>query len=256
MRTTRLSVLSLVLTTLLAVAAAAGSPIPGAKYSQLPNNVTGYAYSSQTSLTYVLSYMADDWTCPDGLPITDIHWWGSYWLKPNGTTTVYSDWLQNAPNGGIDGFVISIWDDAALQPGELFRHPGNVLATLNFSGDCGETPVATTQHGKTVYQYYVDLDPADWFHQEQGKVYWLSIQAVLNASADDKQWGWQEGLGPSPIGVGYAVQQFKSMGPGWYVPCGGHDLAFELTAVPEPGGFLAMTVGVIGIVGLVLKRRA
>ena len=52
---------------------------------------------------------ADDWICPDGLPITDIHWWGSY---------INDD--QFTP----DGFYITIYDNNPLGVGPDDDLPG------------------------------------------------------------------------------------------------------------------------------------
>jgi hypothetical protein len=99
-----------------------------------------------------------------------------------------------------------------------------------------------------VYQYYVNLNPNDWFHQEKDKVYWLSIQAILPTSA--KQWGWHEANGHW---IDYSVQKWGESE--WYLACSGHDMAFELTSVPEPASLFALGAGLLSLGGMVLRGR-
>lgn len=248
----------------LAQCAGVARVVDDTKYIQPPKmDAAGYDFSSELKTGYA---MADDWLCADGRAITDIHWWGSYWSHPvGGNYSIYSDMLQNAPNGGIEGFGIEIFSDvAADDPNNefSFSHPGELLATYAFGGNCNETLYGTivkAQHPdgsasitEDVYEYSVNLLDTQLgpFLQEQGKIYWLSI--VANMPDPAKQWGWHES---SIHWNDYAVQDLGGEVPFWYVPCGGHDMAFELTSVPEPGSFMALGSGLIGLVGFAVRRR-
>jgi len=233
------------------------------KYIQHPKMDVGFDFSSEQKTMFV---MADDWLCPDGLPITDIHWWGSYWIPPvaGGPYTIYSDMLPNAANGGISQFVIRIFDDvAANDPGNTlgFSHPGALLATYQFSGDANEqfygkvVKQASPEIFENVYEYSVDLtntQPGP-FVQEKGKIYWLMVVATMDDRA--KQWGWHEAIEHRND---YAVQGvWSSQGENWswYIPCGGRDMSFALTVIPEPASLFALGAGVTCLAGFVIRKR-
>ena len=46
------------------------------KWSQLPDMEFGVNIQS----TEVEPIIADDWECRDPRPVTDVHFWGSYWM--------------------------------------------------------------------------------------------------------------------------------------------------------------------------------
>ena len=231
------------------------------KWSQMPDMGMGLDWSTEVK---VPSIVADDWLCTNGLPVTDIHWWGSYWVPTQpGAYSHYSDARPGAPPGGITMFILTIWTDVPVGPNNPygFSYPGRQLwqyQTTVFN----EVLYGVTQGGggnppEEVYQYYVKLPRDLWFWQEQGQIYWLSIEAVMldptGAPITDKQWGWHES---KDHWNDAAVQDFK--GSGWvaiqnnlyYV-----DMAFELTTIPEPGSLLALGTGIAGIVGIVLRKR-
>lgn len=240
----------------LAQCAGVARVVDDTKYIQPPKMDMGYDFSSEFKTGFI---MADDWLCADGNPVTDIHWWGSYWTPMSSSYTIYSDARPNAQSGGIEGFGIGIFSDvAANDPDNIlgFSHPGELLASYLLEGNCNETFYGTSvkQQGITedVYEYSVNLLDTDLgaFDQEQGKIYWLSIMAYL--PDESRQWGWHE----SNIHWNdYAVQATGLDITDWYIPCGGHDMSFELTSVPEPGSFMALGSGLIGLIGFGVRRR-
>jgi len=215
------------------------------KWSQLPDMNQGLDYSSEMK---VPSIVADDWLCQDGLPVTDIHWWGSYWgtgvaTPPDGSPN--SDGFPNAAPGGIQDFRVSIWSDVPAGGNDAFSHPGQLLWTLDTS-DYNEALYGTTLGGKQVWQYNVYLPQAEWFNQVQGQIYWLSIEADLPDSM--RQWGWHESKDDWNDD---AAQQFK--GSPWYELVNNTysvSMAFELTTIPEPAMLSLLALG-----GLVWLRR-
>jgi hypothetical protein len=120
-----------------------------------------------------------------------------------------------------------------------------------------ETFYGTTQAGRKVYQYFVDVS-SDPFPQQAGTVYWLSIQDTL--PDDTKQWGWHESydhtkdlpLFPNDA----AVQDFK--GGGW-LPIQNNeydnDMAFELTSVPEPASLASIAMGICTMSAWAFRNR-
>ena len=245
---------------LLAVQCLAVTPVPSVvKYSQPPNTEWSYDLSSEikqptgAGIVYQ-SLMADDWLCNATGTVTDIHWWGSYWAPyPAEPYSDYSDSRPNAPAGGITGFNITIWNDVQVGPNNPYSHPGTmrqeITGTANEQLDYTITdPSGFLTH--SVYKYNVDLSSNDQFRQDAGNIYWLSIQAILPDL--EKQWGWHETTSiHNDIGV-----MKKGVESSWFIPCGGHDMAFELTtAVPEPSGILAILSGLGGILGVAFRRR-
>lgn len=235
------------------------------KYSQDPKMEGGFSFASmfQTNWTAIT---ADDWVCADGLDITGIRWWGSYWAPPSpGNYVPYSSWQSNASPGVVQ-FNIGIFENEAAGGTLPFDHPGPTkLAEWVFSaGSFSETKVQTVSDpvATDIYEYYVTLTDADpgqnspaGFQQEQGKKYWLAIAAAMPPADTDRQWGWREAMGRHGS---YAVQSIPlvstEMLP-WYIPCGGHDMAFELSVVPEPGSFATLAVGLVGLTGVIKRRK-
>ena len=246
---------------LLAVQCMAVTPVPSVvKYSQPPNTEWSYDLSSEIKQpvgagVIFQSLMADDWLCNATGTVTDIHWWGSYWTPTGEGYGDYSDSRPNAPAGGITGFNITIWTDEPASQQNPYSHPDTLIKPISITGNANETPAfqVTDPSGfltHDVYKYDIDLSANDQFNQVQGTIYWLSIQAII-PNNPEKQWGWHE---TSTIHNDIGVMK-KGLESSWFIPCGGHDMAFELTTVPEPSGILAILSGLSGLVGLAVRRR-
>jgi len=223
------------------------------KWQQLPDMKNGMQFSSETK---VPSIVADDWLCVDGNPVVGITWWGGYWI-PNtpGNYAYYSDSLPttNPPATYAQAFNITIWSDIPADPakGIYYSMPGQplktytgVVPTLSYYG-------ATSQQGRLVYQYTLDISN-DPFLQDKGTIYWISIVST-NLDNRNLQWGWHES---NNHWNDAAVQDFK--GSGWYALENNlykNDMAFELRTIPEPSGLIALASGVIGIAGIIIRRR-
>jgi len=240
------------------------------KVSQLPETDPSYDFASMAyDPALYLVVMADDWTCPDGKPISEIKWWGSYWTPPMpGSFTPYSDTLNGAAPGGVVEFLIGIFPNLPAGGNMPFEHPdynaplagwSAPIALVNETFAFAVTRPLNPAVSADVYSYSLDLSQATSlvgtqtsFAQQQGTKYWLALGARLTDGS--KQWGWHEA--DAHYGS-YAVQTLggTSEQPGWYIPCGGHDMAFELSVIPEPGSLVACLVGVTGLVGCVKRSR-
>lgn len=237
------------------------------KVLQPPKMEGGYSFASMQEGAWT-AIMADDWVCPDGVPIAGIRWWGSYWNPPSpGNFTPYSSYQNNALPG-VEKFTINIYENEAGSGSMPFDHPSPILlASWDFSvGSFTETKIDTVSSPveTDIYEYSVllsnhDLNPTHGspvtFDQKEGSTYWLSIVTTMSPNSPDRQWGWRE----STVHNGsYAVQAIPlvagTLTP-WYIPCGGHDMSFELLPVPEPGSLLVLASGLIGLVGAVTRSR-
>lgn len=128
--------------------------------------------------------LADDFLCTESGPITDIHFWGS--------------WYQDIA-GVIHGFWIGIWSNNPGIPGEVPSHP-EVLLWEQYVTEYHEI-----KQTRSLQSFYVPQEPiwfqenhvnwsqyninitSDPFWQENGTVYWLSIRV----NHTDGSWGWK-----------------------------------------------------------------
>lgn len=239
---------------LLAVAVAEAKTGDGCiKWSQLPAMIEPWGmdiesdWDSEDDLPNVI--VMDDWMCMDGMPISDVHWWGSYLI---------------AAAAPALGFRVSIHADIPAEPTGLPSHPGELLAQWTFS----PTEVFMNFHGldiylNEVYQYFVYLP--EYFYQERDKIYWLDIQAIV-PGAVGPVWGWHTAMN-QPHNIDDAVQIFDydhvtgtytQWAPLKYEIATGQfislDMAFELTTIPEPYTILMMGGGIAGLAAIVRKR--
>ena len=232
--------------------------------SQLPElGPRGFDYSSDRFLPGTgndESLVADDFVCTVADPITDLHWWGSYWQAPY-VTPASDYWTDPSLAGGapvlpatVTGFIITIYDHVPVANDPLttpmpFAHPGNPLyvaalpiadVAISPAGVIDRTGDGITGNvgDEAVWRYDVDL--AVPFNQTAATTYWLSIQAVTDNT--DVQWGWHS----ADTLTGFNATQGGPAGL-WGAPYANpwilmvdKDMAFEVT-MPEP-----LTAGLLG----------
>jgi hypothetical protein len=243
-----------------AAAMAQASPVPGAevKVSQPPDWVSPWAVAVESQqvvagepLTTLDRMCADDWMCPDGRPITDIHWWGVY-----------------GGNAAIASFRISIFSDVPEGPTNgLPSHPGNLLYSEMFA--FSNTHEEYT--GSDVFQYYVYLPKP--FLQTEGTIYWLSVEAIPVQPTNISFWFWNTAVLPDmqhnlDDAIFIADYDFET---GLYdvanYPISWHDLtftygdqtysldmAFELTTVPEPTTIVMIGGALLGFAAMARRK--
>ncbi len=159
-------------------------------YPQLPDEL-GWDVNATTPVV-----LADDFECMQSGFIKDLHWWGS--------------WKQGE-EGIIDYFIVSIHEDIPADqsptgysmPGETLREwyiyeydpvPVDPLAEEGWYDPSIEL-VLPDDH-QAYFQYNACLDnQEDWFWQDSGAIYWLSISAVVeDPTGYGYQWGWKSSV--------------------------------------------------------------
>ena len=206
----------------------------------------------------------DDWLCTSPLPVTDIHWWGSYIGFEGAAAPV--------PPNSPDAFVFAIFEDVPVSAENPdFSHPGNEpiwdwQTTTYDEVYIGQEPFTN----EAAFQYFVDIPEEDWFLQEPGEhVYWLAIAAIFEVPVGQDFGGIPGGWATRPhyfmddAVVGQFIEiQIPGDGTEWVWvweplvdPAGNSmDLAFELSTVPEPSTLLVLASGIVALAGVVRKR--
>jgi len=141
---------------------------------------------------YIL--LADDWICNGGV-VTDFHWWGNYEMGPTG---------GEMRGAGINHFLIHIYSNSGCLPALILQS-----YIVPFSVAMEQNTGLINNEGSIIYKYDYILPEA--FIQNNGTIYWLSIQPMPNDPGDPPVWRWQEANRWLPINCG-AVSDF---GTGW-----------------------------------------
>ncbi|MFO0972916.1 MAG: GEVED domain-containing protein [Phycisphaerae bacterium] len=167
-----------------------------AKWSQMPqfNPASPDCYWGwdERSTRASVQIVADDWRCSDNRPVTDIHWWGSYYQWNSSTP----------PSPAPTSFQLSIWTDVPVGPGNPlpYSHPGTVVWTQQVPrGQLNERAVGCDFHPtmpvpETCFRYDYNIPTAAWFTQDPSpnpRIYWLSIAAIYSGTIPTNWWGWK-----------------------------------------------------------------
>lgn len=224
-------------------------------FAQAPDMVAGTDYTSMHRANGPV--VADDFVVHKN-EIVGLRWWGSYFqddpLSPPGPGRVVSfeisyhpDCVANAavsaqcpgdPRNGNLAYPYST-------PGQPYQFQVPVLAT--------EVLFGITAAGERVYEYFAWLDTP--LVAVPGVVSWLDIAWIAGQFGTDFSadvWGWHES---NQHFKDFAVQTDRlanatlplggnpHLGP--WVMLGGHDMAFEVITVPEPGtlALLGLSLG-------------
>jgi len=136
--------------------------------------------------------LADDWQCIETGWVKEIHWWGSW---------------KNDIEDPITVFILGIHEDIPADPQNPACHsrPGEMLwfypcedyivaepvEPPNTQGwyDPSTAEIINDDH-ENYWQYNVFLPELEWFWQEEGNIYWLSIMCVNN-DHENMTWGWK-----------------------------------------------------------------
>jgi hypothetical protein len=237
--------------------------------------------------------LADDFRCTQSGPITDIHIWGSWLNNVLPSREVAPGEFVLDP--GAVTFKLSIHSDVPdpnptdpadySHPGEqlwsAFFLPGTYQVNPNYSPTSVQESFYDPNLGQIigidnqVFQYNFDPIPEP-FIQEQGKIYWLDVQALVH-NADgtpEATFGWKtRDPNPEHFGGGHfnddaVFADTDSFGdpvppedwrelryPEGHELAGlSIDLSFVLT-VPEPSSVAMAGLGLIALAGMIYRRR-
>jgi hypothetical protein len=136
--------------------------------------------------------VADDFRCLGTMPITSIHWWGSYigWMD------------ENPPAAKPTAWRIGFWSNVPPSPVGGISHPGKLLWQFEVRADRVQENWAGIDQfpdvRETCFQYYVNLTPNEYFRQAKEEpntvdsVFWLSIVAIYpQGPLPNNLWGWK-----------------------------------------------------------------
>jgi hypothetical protein len=196
--------------------------------------------------------VADDFRCLGDMPVTSVHWWGSY-----------EGWDgREPPDTKPAAWQIGFWSNVPANPDAkpAFSHPGKLLWQIEIPAERVHEEWAGIDRfpqkpSDTCFQYYVQLKPREYFWQNpQGRdpalresdIYWISITAIYPPILIPfPQWGWKtrpqhwmddavrfEVQGELPVGFTneFGIEELTS------TSCGekqSYDMAFELDTDPN-----------------------
>ncbi len=159
-------------------------------YPQLPDEA-GWDVNATEPLV-----LADDFECTQTGWIQDLHWWGSW---------------KHGEETFIQYFAVAIAADIpASESPTGYSMPGETLREwyiYEYNPVPIDPPTAEGWYDPSIglvipddhqsyYQYNVCFeDPAEWFWQDSGTIYWLSISAVVeDPTGYGYQWGWKSSI--------------------------------------------------------------
>ena len=145
------------------------------------------------STTYqIANEVADDWRCPDGSPIIEVRWWGSFlgWQTVEETPT--------APPPMPDYFLLSMhrnspagdqypYSSPQFQPIQTVVVPASDVVVSYY----GANPEISTWDGAILWGYEHEYEfrytlQQPW-EQTQGEIYWIDIVGLYPAGNDPPQ---------------------------------------------------------------------
>lgn len=214
--------------------------------------------------------LADDWMCLDPRPVTDIHLWGS--------------WKNDILPETDPAFRVQIWSDQPADASEYSRPKEFLWEATDFTGTVREywnldpdgpgegwydpnIPEYLPSTDWTIWQLNLDVSKNP-FHQVEGSIYWLVVQAWFPDGTENAELGWKTtDPNVTPHWNDDAVWADGDLLPGtsfeWNElrypeehPYVGEsmDLSFVIT-VPEPGTLTLLAMAGLGLLLFAWRRR-
>ncbi|MBW8039252.1 MAG: S8 family serine peptidase [Planctomycetes bacterium] len=143
-----------------------------------------------------MKVVADDFRCLGSMPVTSLHWWGSYvgWLG------------SDPPAPDPDYWLINFWSNVPAGIGALYSYPEILLWQIRVPNSRVQVewsgldmfPLNPALTIETCFQYYVDFEPSevfwqnDFIDQTKDNIFWVSIVAAYpGATQIPFMWGWK-----------------------------------------------------------------
>jgi len=142
-----------------------------------------------------MKFVADDYRCIGSMPVTSIHWWGSYfgWDYPELPMPQPESWLITFWSNMPPGFANFSYPETPLW---RVRVPTDRVKIEYVGRD--EFPLNPDIHPEACFQYYLDLQPDEIFWQEdyldktKDNIFWISIVAIYDSATQvGNPWGWK-----------------------------------------------------------------
>ena len=137
--------------------------------------------------------VADDFRCVGDMPVTSVHWWGSY-----------QNWTgSQAPRVVPQSWRIAFWSNIGVDSKYQFSRPGNLLwvvtvPTNRVSEQLVGVDEFPRQSSDACFHYSLQLQPQEYFWQSSyltsttDSIFWISITAVYTGTnVPDSPWGWK-----------------------------------------------------------------
>ncbi len=216
----------------------------------IASNIYGTAGTYQT-----YHVVADDWKSADDLPVSDFHWWGSYWEKTgNGLVPYTGEQDPYYLTGSSPQFYLRIYEDIPADQNIPYSHPGKLLweRPTAFTGIFVGHEKNPDAGGASKFEWNLSYwEEQKWFKPDKDTTYWFSVYQDLGPN-DKYVWGWETSSEHWNDSATYWD------GTKWHevTPTAQTDMAFGLTTVPIPGAIWLLGSGLIGVMGLSRKKSS
>ncbi|MHC4619526.1 MAG: DUF7901 domain-containing protein, partial [Planctomycetota bacterium] len=157
----------------------------------------GSAYIFKTYSEWEI--VADDFRCLGPMPVTGVHWWGSYvgWRESRPP--------QLNPSAWRIGFWSNVADPNPGNPND-YSYPRELLWQLELPAERVRQVLAGDDYfpdpctpSDTCFEYHAQLEASEYFQQDDyndvtdANTFWLSIAAVYPAEVNTIEfpWGWK-----------------------------------------------------------------
>ena len=142
--------------------------------------------------------VADDFRCIGSMPVTSIHWWGSFF-----------DWEWSWAHGTLppvlpEKWWIGFWSNVPAGINTSYSYPDILLHSVTIPAErvrfseVGSDEYYGYYPYDICYQYNVDLNPEEAFRQDDfneityDNIYWISIVAEYGDACEPYyKWGWK-----------------------------------------------------------------
>ncbi len=143
--------------------------------------------------TPLMKIVADDFRCIGTMPVTSIHWWGSYvgWegLKP--------------PEPAPTSWQIAFWSNVPAGVNAPYSYPEKPLWQIDIPYERVDVNIVAQDYLPEIpypdncFQYNVELEHDEIFWQNEfiddtnDNIFWISVAAEYNNVVPSYPWGWK-----------------------------------------------------------------